>query len=139
MMSRLTLRCPAGSEEDNVDCVRVGSQPLCQLVDIILLDVVVFILVHVVDQEDCFSLVINDSVPDECDEVDILNALIRLLADFFNAFYLFFDNEVEVKLLAVIVCEDYWQRPVQLIHQVIFHPGCIFMTHGQILPFTSFL
>ena len=91
MISRLTLRCPAGSEEDNVDCVRVGSQPLCELVDIILLDMVVFILVHVVDQEDCFSLVINDSVPDECDEVEIVEALIWLLADFFNAIYLFVD------------------------------------------------
>ena len=138
-MSRLTLRCPAGSEKDDIYRVLVGGQPLCELVDIELLDVVLFILVHVVDQEYSFSLVINYSVADDCDKIEVVDSLIRLLADLFHAIYVIFDIEVNIKLLAAIVGEDYWQGPVQLLNQVIFYPGCILLTHGQILPFTSFL
>ena len=84
-MSRLTLGCPAGSEEDNVDCILVGGKPLCKLVNVELIDVVLLILVLVMDKEDSFSLVVNDSVTDNCDKVEVVNALIRLLADFLHA------------------------------------------------------
>ena len=66
MILRLTFESSASSEEDNVDCVLIGSKPLCELVNIYLLNVVVFCLVFVVDQKDCFPLVINDTMADEC-------------------------------------------------------------------------
>jgi hypothetical protein len=57
---------------------------------------VVFLLVFVVDQKDCFTLVINDSLADECYEIEVIDALIYGLAGCLHAFNLFFDIHMNV-------------------------------------------
>jgi hypothetical protein len=57
---------------------------------------VLFLVVFVVDQKDCFILVINDSMADECNEIEVVDAIIWGLADCLHVIYFFFDIEVNV-------------------------------------------
>jgi hypothetical protein len=49
-----------------------------------------------VDQKECLSLVINDSMAYECYEIEVKDALIRGLAGCLNILYLIFDIGVNV-------------------------------------------
>ena len=97
------------------------------------------IVVSVVDLKECLFLVINDSMADECYEIEVEDALIRGDAGCLYDIYLFFYFIVNVLLLGVVIGEDYGQWPIQIISEIVFHPFRIWMTHGQLLQETSFL
>lgn len=70
MCKILTLfRGPTGSEENDIDCVLIRSEPICELVDIELIDEVLSFVVFVADQKQCLFLVINDTMTDEGDKI----------------------------------------------------------------------
>ena len=69
-----------GSKENDVDGVLNRSQLIRELVDIKFIDLGLSLVVCVADLKECLFLVIDDTMADECDEIQVIETIIRCFA-----------------------------------------------------------